>query len=90
MDNNDEIDLIKKLLALPNLLNSISESLEPSRLATYVYELASDFHKYYQKYPIVDLNDLDTSKSRLAFITIIQRVIKICLNLMAISTPEKM
>jgi arginyl-tRNA synthetase len=90
LDNNDEIDLIKKLLALPNLLNSISESLEPSRLATYVYELASDFHKYYQKYPIVDLNDLDTSKSRLAFITIIQRVIKICLNLMAISTPEKM
>lgn len=90
LNNEDEKEIIKKMLELPNLLNSISESLEPSRLATYVYELATEFHKYYQKYSIIDLENIELSKSRLAFITIIQRVIKICLNLMAISTPEKM
>ncbi len=90
LNNDDEIEIIKKMLELPNLLNSISESLEPSRLATYVYELAAEFHKYYQKYSIIDSENIELSKSRLAFITIIQRVIKICLNLMAISTPEKM
>ena len=90
LTNDDEIELIKKMLELPNLLNSITDALEPSRLATYVYELAADFHKYYQKYPIVDSENVELSKSRLAFITIIQRVIKICLQLMSISTPEKM
>lgn len=90
LNKEEELTIIKKLLALPSLLISVADSFEPHRLSGYVQELAGMFHKYYSKYKIINENKIELSQSRLYLITAVKNVISISLNLMGISVPKKM
>jgi len=48
-----ELSVIKKLSVYPQLIREIGESYEVYRLANYTYELASDFHKFYEGCKII-------------------------------------
>lgn len=86
----EELKLIRKMLSLEEILQKASSNREPHLLATYTLELAGDFHKYYQKYPIIQLRYKKLSESRLYLLVAIKNVIGICLDIMGISAPEKM
>ena len=43
----DEIDILKKISEWPKCINLSSNKLEPHRIPTYLYELASLFHSYW-------------------------------------------
>ncbi|RLC51482.1 MAG: arginine--tRNA ligase [Candidatus Cloacimonadota bacterium] len=90
LDKPIELDIIKKMLELPSLLNACADHREPHRLAGYVHELAGMFHKYYAKYKIVDADHKELSQSRMYLISAVKNVIAISLDLMGISAPEKM
>jgi len=55
-----------KLLGLPAVLDAVAESLEPHRLCTYLYELASAFHQFYEKCPVLTAENDASRASRLA------------------------
>jgi arginyl-tRNA synthetase len=59
-----EIDLIKKLLLFPEVVEESSSLLAPHKIAYYLQEVASDFHVFYNKCRIVDDNR-DLSQARL-------------------------
>jgi len=90
LNKPEELRIIKKLMNFPDVLNSVSDSREPHRLAGYVHELAGLFHKYYTKYKVLDPKHVGLSQSRLHLISAIKNVIAISLNLMGISAPVKM
>ncbi|MBW6515674.1 MAG: arginine--tRNA ligase [Candidatus Cloacimonetes bacterium] len=90
LKQDEEMVIIKKLLDFPDLIAAIAEFREPHRLAFYVYDLAALFHKYYQKYQIVDSNNLELSRARLYLISAIKDVLAISFQLMGISAPESM
>jgi arginyl-tRNA synthetase len=87
---DEEIQIIKKLMEFPNLLIVAAETREPHRLSVYTLELAGMFHKYYAKQQIFKPNFEKTTAARLYLITAIRNVLRISLQLMAISAPEKM
>jgi len=91
LSKNIEIQLIKKMLELPTLLEDIADTREPHHLATYTFELAGLFHKYYNsKYKIVNPKFMVMSQCRIYLIKSLKYVIATCLNLMGISAPDKM
>ena len=45
--SNDEIKIIKKISQWPKCVEAASNKLEPHRIPVYLYELASDFHSYW-------------------------------------------
>ena len=90
LKKQDEIDIIKKIMILPELLINIAETREPHRLATYVHSLAGMFHKYYAKYKILGLKDRNLTLARLYLISTVKNVIAISLDLMGISAPKQM
>ncbi len=90
LTKTDELNIIKKMMSLPDVLNAISDAREPHRLASYVHDLAGMFHKYYSKYKIADPKHVELSQARLLLITAIKNVIAISLDLMGISAPVKM
>ncbi len=90
LKQDEELVIIKKLLDFPDLIVGIAEYREPHRLAFYIYDLASLFHKYYQKYQIVNPEYPELSRARLFLITAIKEVLSISFRLMGISAPEKM
>jgi arginyl-tRNA synthetase len=90
LKQEDEINIIKKMLELPFVLIASAEHREPHRLAIYVHELAGMFHKYYAKFKVINENNLELSLSRLYLISTVKNVIAKSLGLMGISAPEKM
>jgi len=55
-----------------------------------LYNLATEFHKYYNKGKIIDENDSARTATRIYLITAVQLVLNDGLNLLGISSPEKM
>jgi arginyl-tRNA synthetase len=90
LDKDDEINLIKKMLDLPEILEASADNREPHRLAIYVHELAGMLHKYYAKYHIIDPENRELSQSRLYLISAVKYVLARSLNLLGISAKEKM
>jgi arginyl-tRNA synthetase len=85
----EELDLIKKLDSLPGLLEIAARTLEPHRVTYFLDELAAQLHSYYNRNRVIS-EDGKVSGDRLLLFATIQQVIKICLALLGVSSPEKM
>ena len=93
--SDDEINILKKLSEWPKCIDVSSSKLEPHRIPTYLYELASLFHSYWNlgkenpdKRFINDKNKITDDK--LIFLKAISNTIKSGMNIIGASTPEKM
>ena len=91
----DEIKILKKISEWPKCIDASSTKLEPHRIPIYLYELASEFHSYWnlgkqnpKKRFINDQKNI--SDSKLVFLKLISNVIKSGMNIVGVDTPEKM
>ncbi|MBT3169503.1 MAG: arginine--tRNA ligase [Candidatus Cloacimonetes bacterium] len=90
LNKDEELRLIKKMLELKSILIGAAEHREPHRLSGYLHELAGMFHKYYAKYHIIDEKRIEMTQARLYLCSAVKNVIGLALDLMGISTPQKM
>ena len=86
----DEILLIKKLSAFPTKMGEVHESLEPSKLATYLQEVAASYHKFYGNHKVIDHNNISLSYARKNLCNATQIILKTGLSILGITAPEKM
>jgi len=93
--SGEEINILKKLSEWPKCIDTSSKKLEPHRIPTYLYELASLFHSYWnlgkvnpEKRFINDQKKITNDK--LIFLKAISNVIKSGMDIVGVSTPEKM
>jgi arginyl-tRNA synthetase len=85
-----ELALIRKMLTLPELVESIAESLEPHHLPHYAMELATAFHDFYEKCRVVDEANKDLSRARLKLVAAAKSTLSTTLSLMGMSAPDQM
>lgn len=88
--NDQEFELLKKLISLEDILKVIAYSYQTHLLAYYVFELAHKFHNYYANNKIVDLENVALSKSRLFLIFLIRNILQMNFDLLGISKTERM
>ena len=86
----EELRLLKDLIRFPEVVEDISQNYQVHHLAQYTFNLAGDFHKFYEKHHVIQENDLELQSARLLLAQGVHIVLKICLNLMGLSAPEKM
>ncbi len=84
-----EMDLIKVLLQLPEVVASCASAYEPHRLAEYLHTVAGIFHRFYHECRVVSEN-ADLTKARLALCNATRIVIRNGLSVLGISAPEQM
>ncbi len=82
--------LILKLSQLPRVIESVADSLEPHRLCTYLYEVASLYHQFNHTCPVLKAEDAATRDSRLALSWLVARTLKLGLGLLGIGVVEQM
>lgn len=83
--------LALKLLRFAPTLELAARRLEPSRLCTYLYELASTFHAFYENCPVLKEHVPEPVRtSRLALCDLTARVLQQGLELLGIETVEQM
>ena len=93
--SNEEINILKKISEWPKCIDTACNKLEPHRIPTYLYELASLFHSYWNlgkdnpdKRFINEQKKITNDK--LVFLKVISNVIKSGMDIVGVSVPEKM
>ncbi|MDD4876702.1 MAG: arginine--tRNA ligase [Dehalococcoidales bacterium] len=85
-----ELNLIRKMLLLPEIIEIIVNTLEPHHLTYYAQELATVFHSFYKQCRVVSQDDETLSKARLKLVKAAQIVLARTLKLMGMAAPDKM
>ena len=87
-----ELSLIRKLVMLPELVESMAVNLEPHHLPHYAQDLAAAFHWFYQQCRVVssEPGDEAITKARLKLVKASAIVLGRCLRLMGMEAPEQM
>ncbi len=87
-----ELDLIRKMVLLPELIEMMAHSLEPHHLPHYAMELATAFHWFYKQCRVVSSvpGEEPMIKARLKLVEAARIVLARCLILMGMEAPEQM
>ena len=84
-----ELTLIRKMLLLPELVETIAITLEPHHLTYYAQDLATVFHSFYKECRVVSQDEALT-KARLKLVRAAKIVLSRTLHLMGMTAPESM
>ena len=90
IDSEKELEIAKKVLEFPEVIEQIVKELEPHHITRYCLELSSMFHSYYQSEKIINPSDNEISESKILFCHSVLNTIRQCLDLMMISAPKNM
>ena len=87
-----ELGLVRKMLVLPELVETMARTLEPHHLPHYAVEVATAFHWFYQQCRVVSsaTEDAAITAARLKLVEAARVVLARCLGLMIMSAPEEM
>jgi arginyl-tRNA synthetase len=84
-----ELDLIRGMLQLPELLDQIARTLEPHHLPYYAMDLATTFHAFYRDVRVVG-DDAALTRARLKLAAAARIALARTLHLMGMTAPERM
>lgn len=85
-----EIEVLKKIGDFPAVIAEAAEKRIPHRITNYINDLASTFHSFYNAEKVLDKENIELTKARLALIKAVQITMKNALALIGVSAPEKM
>ena len=83
----DEKDLLFLSLQFPYVLEDAFSAREPHRLTNYLIDLASEFHKFYNKNKVIGS---ERENERLKILAVVGSIIKLGLSLLGIKAKERM
>jgi arginyl-tRNA synthetase len=84
-----ELSLAKKIILFPDVVPAILDGFKPNILATYLYELAAEFHGFYESCPVLSAEPM-VRETRLMLCDVFSRLLQTGLGLLGIQVPEKM
>lgn len=92
LTDSNELAMIRKMLIFPELIEQMSQTLEPHHLPHYALELATSFHWFYENCRVLsnDPADCSITLARLKLVESAGIVLSKVLHLMGMSTPERM
>lgn len=90
LGTEDELCLIKTLGRFPEIIHECSVNLEPYKLIPYLNEVASGFHSFYHNNRVLDSDNVELSKSRLALCRATKIILSNGFRIIGISAPDKM
>ncbi len=85
-----EVGLIRMMYDYPEVIQDAADSLNPSLLANFLYELAKEFNQYYHDHSILSAEKEEFIHLRLLMAGVIGQVIESGMKLLGIEMPERM
>ena len=93
--SKEEIKILKKISEWPKCIDVSCKKLEPHRIPSFLYELSSEFHSYWNlgkdnpEKRFINENK-EIADDKLVFLKNISNLIKSGMSIVGVSTPEKM
>jgi arginyl-tRNA synthetase len=89
LGDSAEINLAKSLCQFAEVVPQVLNDFRPNILANYLFEVANNFHTFYEACPVLKSEEPARS-SRLVLCNLARRVLQRGLDLLGIKVPEKM
>jgi arginyl-tRNA synthetase len=89
LKSKEEIELIKSLGQFPDILKHATEELKPHIIASYLYNLSSQFSMFYNACPVLKAEE-NVKRARLVLIECVQKILKNGLGILGIDVLERM
>ena len=89
LNSKEEIGLIKKLSAFPQIVEKTGNESRPNIVANYAYELAKQFNEFYHIHNILKEKQ-DIKNARLLLASCVRQTLKNSLNLLGIEVLDRM
>lgn len=90
IQSEKEYDLLKTIGGFPEAVAEAAEKRIPHRVTNYIYDLASALHSFYNAEKVIDPENKEKSRARLALMKATQITLNNALQLIGVSAPEKM
>jgi arginyl-tRNA synthetase len=92
LQSPNELNLVRAMIRLPELVEQMALALEPHHLPHYAMELATAFHWFYDNCRVLSSNpeDADLTLARLKLVEAAQIAFRRTLALMGMNAPERM
>ncbi|MBB1551938.1 arginine--tRNA ligase, partial [Candidatus Saccharibacteria bacterium] len=84
-----EKNIILQLLAFPEVVKIAARDLEPHKISKYLYDLAREMNRYYEKTRVADAPEIEKS-ARITLLKKVSKTFENGLDLLGIEIPEKM
>ncbi len=92
LEHPSEMQLVKQLIRLPDIIDHAAARLEPHHLPHYAYDVARSLQRFYEDCRVVsnDPSDLELSKARLVLVDAARVVLARTLGIMGMAAPDRM
>ncbi len=90
LGNEEELQLIQKLIQFPDEVGLSVNDLNPARLAVHIFNTAKSFNQFYNKHQVIHAQTKQLAGARLSLIKAAAQVLKKGLALLNIGVLEKM
>lgn len=88
--NHEETYLLKKIVSLRTLLETVGRTYQSHLLTYYALDLAKTFHQYYSTHRVIEPENKEQSLGRLFIVQLVNQTLEFCFELLGITAPEKM
>jgi arginyl-tRNA synthetase len=90
LDEPSERALALELIEFPTAIDAVGVALQPHRLCSYLYELASRYTAFYESCPVLKAESAELRDSRLLLSQVARRVLSLGLDALGMAAPERM
>jgi len=87
---DSEVQLIRNLVKLPDVLSEVEKDLYPNKLCDYLFETSQMFNKFYENCSVNNAETPEIKASRLSLCTVSAGTIKLLMNLLGIKVVERL
>ena len=89
LEAEEELDLIRKLGELPEVVHGAAAAFAPHRLTRYAEQVAATFHRFYTVHRVIT-DDGGLTQARLGLAEATKQVVGTILRLIGVTAPESM
>ena len=90
LGEREEIVLAQKIAQFPEAVELAGKELNPTRIASYVFDVSQSFSQFYSKHSVLKVEDVQLKKARVELVKAALITIRNALHLLGIETLEEM
>jgi arginyl-tRNA synthetase len=90
--NNSERKLAKIMILYPDVVYSSCRNNAPHIITQYLYRLASEFHRFYNNFRVINesKSEITVDMDRFILIILVRQILRNALGLLEVDAPEEM
>ncbi len=90
LTDDSEVQLVRSLVKLPDILSEVENDLYPNKLCDYLFETSQTFNKFYENCSVNNAETAELKASRLSLCTVTARTIELLMSLLGINVVERL